>query len=542
MPTGARAPPARRGARSRPPRPPPPSRSSSPAGCSSPATATPWSCRARSASPCAVGARRPSPSAARPTSPRRSATPRSSPAPRPAPPSTSYDAWSCCSTSGAWRPPAVLRSGGLAVRDLKAVARELHVDAPGAALIVEISLAAGLIAEGNDSESSAVWLPTEDFDLWSAKPTAERWGVLVGAWLASSRVPSLVGGRDAAGKAWNALAPELSSGLAEEARRLALRVLAELPDGAVLATGTGVPSLVQRVEWLRPRRPAVFADLVAAALAEAAVLGRQRCRRAARQRSPRRRRRPRRGRAGHRRTPAPAGRPRAAPGRPHRCGARPAGDRGGPTPAPRGRRRVPRRCDRLPLLPALGPPRVRRRLVQPRGARLPHLRLPHAGPPAPRVPRRRRRPHVRGGARRARRVVPARRRRGRPGGARARPARHVPRPAAARADGRDQHLPPRRAPPAPAGDGRRPRRRGPRRHGAGESPRPPAGAHPPRPATGRCRRRASGGAGAGRGHRDPGGRPRPGHPTRFVGRRRDDHARPGRWPRCATRSSPAARS
>ena len=42
-------------------------------------------------------------------------------------------------------------------------------------------------------------------------------GGLVGGWLASSRVPSLVGSRDPAGKAWNALAPELSSGLAEEA-------------------------------------------------------------------------------------------------------------------------------------------------------------------------------------------------------------------------------------------------------------------------------------------------------------------------------------
>ncbi|MCY7400612.1 MAG: helicase C-terminal domain-containing protein [Nocardioides sp.] len=170
-------------------------------------------------------------------------------------------------------PPTVLRSGGLAVRDLKAVARELHLDPQGAALIVEITRAADLIAEGSDSESSTVWLPTEDFDLWSARPTSERWATLVTAWLASSRVPSLVGGRDPAGKAWNALAPELSSGLAEEARRLALRVLADLPEGAVLATGTGIPSLVQRASWLRPRRPTVFADLVAAALVEAAALG-----------------------------------------------------------------------------------------------------------------------------------------------------------------------------------------------------------------------------------------------------------------------------
>ena len=171
------------------------------------------------------------------------------------------------------QPPSVLRSGGLAVRDLKLVARELHVDEAGAALLVEVALSAGLIAEGPEPDGTPAWLPTEEFDVWSGRPTSERWARLVGGWLASSRVPSLVGSRDQAGKSWNALAPELSSGLAEEARRLALRVLADVPEGEVLAVGTGVASVVQHVEWLRPRRPAIFADLVSAALDEAAALG-----------------------------------------------------------------------------------------------------------------------------------------------------------------------------------------------------------------------------------------------------------------------------
>ncbi|WP_307807952.1 helicase C-terminal domain-containing protein [Nocardioides xinjiangensis] len=171
------------------------------------------------------------------------------------------------------RPPGVLRSGGLAVRDLKAVAAALHVDEPGAALVVELALSAGLVAEAAVADGTPSWLPTDEFDVWSGRPISERWARLVGGWLASSRVPSLVGSRDAAGKAWNALAPELSSGLAEEARRLALEVLAEVPEGEVLAVGTGVASVVQRIGWLRPRRPTVFSDLVAAALGEAAVLG-----------------------------------------------------------------------------------------------------------------------------------------------------------------------------------------------------------------------------------------------------------------------------
>ena len=171
------------------------------------------------------------------------------------------------------QPPSVLRSGGLAVRDLKAVARELHVDEPGAALVVEVALTAGLVAEAAAGDGTPSWLPTDEFDVWSGLPLAERWTRLVGGWLASSRVPSLVGSRDPAGKAWNALAPELSSGLAEEARRLALQVLADVPEGQVLAIGTGVASLVQRIGWLRPRRPTIFADLVTAALSEAAALG-----------------------------------------------------------------------------------------------------------------------------------------------------------------------------------------------------------------------------------------------------------------------------
>lgn len=170
-------------------------------------------------------------------------------------------------------PPSVLRSGGLAVRDLKLVARELHVDEAGGALIVEVALSAGLIAEAAVADGTPSWLPTDEFDVWSGRPVSERWARLVGGWLASSRMPSLVGSRDAAGKSWNALAPELSSGLAEEARRLALRVLAEVPEGEVLAAGTGTASLVQRVGWLRPRRPTIFSDLVAAALSEAASLG-----------------------------------------------------------------------------------------------------------------------------------------------------------------------------------------------------------------------------------------------------------------------------
>lgn len=170
-------------------------------------------------------------------------------------------------------PPGALRAGGLGVRDLRATAVQLHVDEPTAALLVEVAAAAGLLATAADPDGNPAWIPTDAFDQWTAQPLVERWAALVRAWLGSPRLPGLVGSRDPAGKVWNALAPELSGVHQVESRRMALDVLLELPEGEVLATGTGVPSLVSRVAWRRPRRPRTRADQVAWAVEEATALG-----------------------------------------------------------------------------------------------------------------------------------------------------------------------------------------------------------------------------------------------------------------------------
>jgi hypothetical protein len=169
-------------------------------------------------------------------------------------------------------PPGTLRGGGLGVRDLRATAELLHVDEPTAALHVELAAAAGLLAVGDTDEHDAAWLPTDAFDHWSAAPVADRWARLAVTWLEGSRLTGLVGSRDQ-GKPVNALVPDLERGWVAETRRLALEQLAALPPGRVLAAGTGVPSLVDRVRWLRPRRPAQRADAVAWTVQEAAVVG-----------------------------------------------------------------------------------------------------------------------------------------------------------------------------------------------------------------------------------------------------------------------------
>jgi hypothetical protein len=170
-------------------------------------------------------------------------------------------------------PPSALRSGGLGVRDLKATAAALHLDEPTVALLVETAAGAGLVTTVADGAGNPVWLPTDLFDAWVQRPTADRWTALVRVWLDSPRMPGLVGSRDPAGKAWNALAPELASVHMPESRRMALAALEQLPPGEVLAVGTGIPSLVALLAWQRPRRPRLRADQVLWALAEAALLG-----------------------------------------------------------------------------------------------------------------------------------------------------------------------------------------------------------------------------------------------------------------------------
>jgi len=170
-------------------------------------------------------------------------------------------------------PPGVLRSGGLGVRDLKAAAVRLHVDEPAAALLIEVAAAAGLLAAGPDDEGNLAWLPTALYDGWIERPVAERWTVLARAWLATARTPGLVGQRDPTGKGWNALVTDLVSPTIAETRRMTLGAMASLPPGEVLAAGTGGPSVLARLQWLRPRRPPARASEIAWTFTESAVLG-----------------------------------------------------------------------------------------------------------------------------------------------------------------------------------------------------------------------------------------------------------------------------
>ncbi|WP_153813981.1 helicase C-terminal domain-containing protein [Streptomyces sp. SUK 48] len=144
--------------------------------------------------------------------------------------------------------PAVLRAGGLSVRDLKRTAVALDAPEPVAAFWVELAYAAGLLA--SDGEADERYAATPFYDEWMERPPAERWALLAGAWLTATRAPGLVGGRDAKDRTLSTLGPGLDRSAAPEVRHRVLTLLSGLPAGAAPAP----ESVLTRLYWERPLR------------------------------------------------------------------------------------------------------------------------------------------------------------------------------------------------------------------------------------------------------------------------------------------------
>ncbi|MFF4885879.1 helicase-associated domain-containing protein [Streptomyces nigra] len=144
--------------------------------------------------------------------------------------------------------PAVLRAGGLSVRDLKRTAVALDVPEPVAAFWVELAYAAGLVA--SDGEADERYAATPAYDDWLELPAAERWAALARAWLTATRTAGVVGGRDAKDRTLSALGPGLDRSAAPEVRHRVLTLLASLPEG----TAPSAESVLARLRWERPLR------------------------------------------------------------------------------------------------------------------------------------------------------------------------------------------------------------------------------------------------------------------------------------------------
>ncbi|MFJ3663837.1 helicase-associated domain-containing protein [Streptomyces sp. NPDC090119] len=144
--------------------------------------------------------------------------------------------------------PAVLRAGGLSVRDLKRTAVALDAPEPLAAFWIELAYAAGLLA--SDGAADERYAPTPAYDTWLERPVAERWGRLAAAWLAATRTAGLIGGRDIKDRALSTLGPGLDRSAAPEVRHRVLTLLAGLPAGVAPAP----EAVLSRLTWERPLR------------------------------------------------------------------------------------------------------------------------------------------------------------------------------------------------------------------------------------------------------------------------------------------------
>ncbi|MEW9521179.1 helicase-associated domain-containing protein [Streptomyces tubercidicus] len=144
--------------------------------------------------------------------------------------------------------PAVLRAGGMSVRDLKRTATALDTTEQLAAFWLELAYAAGLIA--SDGEADERFAATPAAEEWLQLPDHERWAALAAGWLAATRAPGIVGTADAKGRALAALGPHLDRSPAPEVRRRALALLASLPPGTAVPAG----AVLARLRWERPLR------------------------------------------------------------------------------------------------------------------------------------------------------------------------------------------------------------------------------------------------------------------------------------------------
>ena len=172
------------------------------------------------------------------------------------------------------RPPLALRSGGLGVRDFKALCKFLGFEPHEAAFVVETMHAAGLIRMGEveqNGEMYEAWMPTIAFDEWARWSAGTRWTHLVQSWLAMPRQASSVGSRGPSG-AVNALSPDVEHSNVALIRRHLLAEWARTEPGTRLASGTGSASLLGALRWRHPQWTR-FDAIALDAMTEAAWLG-----------------------------------------------------------------------------------------------------------------------------------------------------------------------------------------------------------------------------------------------------------------------------
>ncbi len=162
-----------------------------------------------------------------------------------------------------YQPPAVLRSGGLSVRDFAETARNLHLAQSEAALVIEVTHAAGLITVLETE--GPLWVPTDSYDSWFEHSTQSQWEHLVRAWLSLVRLSA-----DAAEQGRQLLAVDTDSTAIPLVRQQVLDAMCGLAPGVT----TNPDSVVAVLDYVKPRRASkTRAAVIHTLFAEAGLLG-----------------------------------------------------------------------------------------------------------------------------------------------------------------------------------------------------------------------------------------------------------------------------
>ncbi len=164
-------------------------------------------------------------------------------------------------------PPTLTRAGGLPVRELRAMAKELAIEQPVAALLIQVVVSA--LLAGRTPGADPAMVPTERYERWRDLPLADRWALIATAWVGMDALPGLAVNPDGT-KAAALLTYEMVRPGASELRRDVLAALASAGPG-VAPDPAAVPAWLS---WRAPTRSTgSVAQVTEWTLAEAQFLG-----------------------------------------------------------------------------------------------------------------------------------------------------------------------------------------------------------------------------------------------------------------------------
>ena len=170
------------------------------------------------------------------------------------------------------QPAPSLKAGGLGVRELRRLAKDLSVVEAVVALQVEIAAEANLIAVSDyRGGHTPAWTPTEHADEFAALTEEQAWLLVANTWWGMRRDPARVGRKDETiNKVVNALSFDSVWTRGPAERRTVFSVLADVAPGRTPVRA----DIEARIAWLAPMRdPDRLSALISGILSQATMIG-----------------------------------------------------------------------------------------------------------------------------------------------------------------------------------------------------------------------------------------------------------------------------